>query len=153
MINRISAAFLILIACAILLAHSMILHHHHDYLTVENSSQIEFDDNHSHHDGNAHHSHKPVEDERDYPLKKHHDHSFPQHSHTLVSSDFTFTLITQSILSKQFTQTIIIIFSDSEHCDLYNPPNIKYDYGDSKFRITSLFKPGAIALRGPPTIA
>jgi len=152
MINRISAAFIILLAYVILLAHSMILHHHHNYLAVENSSQIEFDDNHSHHDGSDHHSHKPLEDEHDNPLKKH-DHSFPQHSHTLVSSDFTLTLINQSISSKQFTQTVIIIFSESELCDIYSPPDIKYDYGNSKFRITSLFEPGAIALRGPPAIA
>ena len=153
MINRVAATFLILLANIILLAHSMILHHHHDYLAVEISSQSEFDNKHSHHDGNAHHDHNTVEDERNNPLKKNHEHSFPQHFHAFISSDFTFTLINQSISLKNINQPIIIIFSEFEYCDIYSPADFKYDYGNSKFRITSLFEPGAIALRGPPTIA
>jgi len=152
MINRVTAAFLILLAIIIWLGHSIISHHHHDYLAVEISSQSEFDDKHSHHGGNANHDHKPVEDEHDNPSKKHHEHSFPQHSHASISSDFNFTLLNQSISLKQFNQPIIITFYESGFCDIHCPPDFEYDYGNSKFRITSLFEPGAIALRGPPTI-
>lgn len=152
MIRRVAAIFFILLANIILLAHSMIIHHHHDSYVDEISGQKDYERIHAHHPGDYHQHNNPVKEEPKYPLESQHKHEFPQHYHTSATGDLYFTQLTLLKYSKQIQQTVTIILLRTDCFELYKVPENKYVICDLPFLIFSPFKPGAIALRGPPTI-
>ncbi len=133
-----------------LLAHSLIIHHHHDFTAVSVSSYNAHENEHLNHNGDSHQHDTPVNDEHDNSLSGQHEHDSTNHFHHLsATSDSYFT---QLNLSKRIQPSITIVLFVIDCKELYKPLIRKYVNCNLPFRITSLFKPGAIALRGPPSI-
>ncbi|MDP2089846.1 MAG: hypothetical protein Q8J84_10655 [Flavobacteriaceae bacterium] len=152
MIKRISALFFILLANIILLAHSVKIHHHYDYLAVENATHYtpNYDTNHS---NKHHHQHQsPIENGQDNPLNTQHEHDFPQHCHTVLTDFFVVKSVNQTAVSKPIKKADVVVFSITELNDLYAEPALRSVYNNDPFQIRSLFNPNALSLRGPPVI-
>lgn len=134
----------------------MIAHHHHDTMVNNFShSPDQVDDKTHHHSDKHHHHHHDSDDEK--PKKKdsekEHNHPFPFHKHVSETNGFDYTrsngLESNSQVRNIISYTVKDVFPD----DFYEPPDLNQNiYEDKPFLITSHFKPGAITLRGPPSI-
>jgi hypothetical protein len=131
----------------------MISHHHHDSLAYDFSTSIKKVDRHEHNDDTHHHHDSNGADNHEKNTDKDHNHSFPLHNHVCAENDFDFTGTniqkskTSNYSIKIFSVLCLFLREYSE------PPNrTNYVCTDPPFLINSLFEPGAIALRGPPSI-
>lgn len=118
----------------------MILHHHHDDLAdglFSNQIAADSPDDKSN-EGNS-------DDE--------HNHPFPLHHHISATSDFVYArtnLLESNPLNKITTLFWVSVVFRIDYFEPLDPANNSYRY--KPFLITSLFNPGANALRGPPAI-
>jgi hypothetical protein len=133
----------------------MIPHHHHEILTIEFFTHIKQYETHAlhHNDKNQLHHNLPDEKEQDNTTEKHHKHKFPKHFHFSASNDFDFTRVNYSESGHQNQNITLYSFSDLLHGEFSELPDsfINY-YSDYPVLIYSQFKPGANALRAPPSI-
>lgn len=145
-------AISLLLSFLVVLSHQVISHHHHDTLAYDFTSNIEKDDGQKHvHNDNHHDSHEEDNSQKD--TDKDHNHPFPPHQHISATNEFdcTRTGIQQTNTSNHSIKIITVLCLFLR--DYSEPPNLtNYSFGESPFLINSLFEPGAIALRGPPSI-
>lgn len=150
--NRIYAISLLL-SFLVVLSHQVISHHHHDSLADDFFTSLKKVDGHEHNDNTHHHHDSNGENNNEKDTDKDHNHPFPLHHHVYADNDFdcTRTNIQKSKTSNHSIKilTVLCLF----HWDYSEPPNLtSYSFGEPPFLINSLFEPGAIALRGPPSI-
>lgn len=147
-------AISLLLSFLIVLSHQVIPHHHHDTLAYDFTSNLEKDDAQKHARNVKHHHHDShEEDNGQKDSDKDHDHPFPPHQHISATNEFdcTRTGIQQANTSNHSIETITVLCLFLR--DYSEPPNVTtYSFGESPFVINTLFEPGAIALRGPPSI-
>lgn len=138
----------------IVLSHEVISHHHHD--AMANISIIDDqDDEHSHDHNNmhSHHHNSPDKKNNEKDSNESHNHPFPFHHHLSPSNDFDYTrenIANSNPQNQIITVSLILsaIFGEPSE-----PPNlIVKRYRKKIFLVQSSFKPGAPALRGPPSI-
>lgn len=136
-----------------MLSHQVISHHHHDTSAYDYTASLNKADEHEHHDALHHHhdSQEKSDDEKDSHNK--HNHPFPLHQHVSATNDFDCTR-TNPQQTNSNDQSIKIFGSSSLfHKQYIEPPKLtKLSFEEPPFLITSLFEPGAFALRGPPSI-
>jgi len=136
-----------------MLGHQFISHHHFDTQAIDsNLSRIEVNKHvHQHNSEHHHKSHQKCTKEKD--SDKEHKHSFPLHHHVCTANEFDFirTNIQESHASNHCLKivTVLCLFHLT-----YSAPTgiINTVFGDPPFLINSQVEPGAIALRGPPSI-
>lgn len=124
----------------------MIPHHHHDMQDSSSNDHFKTEDSHNHETE----EHKHHQEEKD---EDNHNHSFPFHNHTVAADDYSFTRSNNSNVSQNIQKKIVVLFFETFLFDNIDPPNqsINYFVKEPNF-ITSLFEPGANALRAPPAI-
>ncbi len=147
-------AISLLLSFLVVLSHQVILHHHHDEMAYNFiTNHVETDgDSHEHNDKHHHHdSNEESNNEKD--TDKDHKHPFPLHQHVSATNDFDYAR-TSVLESNQnlknltsFHVSNIILGGFSEL-----PKFTNLSFRAAPFIIKNLFKPGAIALRGPPSI-
>ncbi len=143
-------AISLLLSFLVVFGHMMVPHHHHESLTIEYSSKLNQQKNHSHpHNGKHHHSH---DDENDNQAANHSEHSFPQHFHISATDEFDLVRVNQAGGNNYITDNQYLINSELLPMRLFDPPNISPNTF-SDFFAKSQYEPGANGLRGPPTIA
>lgn len=148
-------AISLLLSFLVVLSHLVISHHHHDTEAYDFISGHVVADGHKHEGNEKHHHHHEANKEKksEKDTDKEHNHPFPFHHHVSVTNDFDFTRTNyqESNISNHSIKIITVLcLFHSEHPE---PPNLtNYSFGDPPFIIISLFEPGAIALRGPPSI-
>ena len=148
-------AISLLLSFLVVLSHQVISHHHHDTLAYDfTASHVKVDGHvHQHNDEHHHHhdSHKEGDKEKD--SDKDHNHPFPLHQHISATNDFDCTRTNiQESNSNNHSIKIITVLS-LFHREYSEPTNLtNYSSGEPPFLINSLSEPGAIALRGPPSI-
>ncbi|GAO29661.1 hypothetical protein [Geofilum rubicundum] len=144
-------SILLLLAFLAALSHEMIPHHHHDLdnsvLSLRSThpghhhSSSDFD--HLHHgEGNHHH------DSEDADAS-----NFPFHQHLSADGDFDYFRINFN-KDVQVPFSTVAVLSRSSNVRISPPPEMDLiRFSDKPFLITSIFKPGAIGLRAPPSMA
>lgn len=137
--NKIYAISLLL-SFLVVLSHEVILHHHHhDVADVLFSNQSVAD--------------TPDEKSNEGNSDNEHNHPFPLHHHISATSDFVYArtnLHESNPLNKITTIFLVSVVFRINYFEPPDPANNCYRY--KPFLITSLFNPGANALRGPPAI-
>lgn len=138
----------------IVLSHEVISHHHHD--TMANISIIDAQNDkhsHDHNDMHNHHHNSPDKKNNEKDSNENHNHPFPFHHHISTTNDFDYTRIniTNSYPEIQIITASLVL--SAIFGELSEPPNlIVKRYRKKIFLIQSSFIPGAIALRGPPSL-
>lgn len=140
-------SILLLLSFLLALGHEMIPHHHHE---MEDMYSF-LSDSHTHQKAVTLHTnadpHSKLVD-----LEEEHDHSFPDHKHISLDSDFDYLRVDLkkniSISQVQILATINFVFVVAN----YSLELETTEFVDPSSRIVSLFKPGIIGLRAPPFI-
>lgn len=143
-------AILLLLSFLVVLSHELIAHHHHDVMAFDFSTKYEHNhaDNHTH-DKDNHHNHDSQKEKKD----SEHNHPFPFHNHISATNDFNIERTSVLESNSQIRDVALIIYIELFVGEFSKPPNLEGNlYGEPPFLITSLFEPGAIALRGPHSI-
>lgn len=147
-------AISLLVSFLVVLSHQVISHHHHDTTAYDITSNMVADGHkHEHNEKNHHHQDSHQEEKSEKDTDKDHNHPFPFHNHISVTNDFDCTRANyqESNISNHSIKIITVLcLFNREYSE--SPELSNYGFGDPPFLIISLFEPGAIALRGPPTI-
>ena len=133
----------------------MIPHHHHDFDLDEFLSFHNHDEQYSHHKTNDHHHHD-VDNQKHKHIndsEKEHNHTFPFHHHISPTNDFDYVRI-RLIRNIVFHFPLLTVLNSFFDTSLSEPPELDFiRFTDKPFLITTIFEPGAIGLRAPPSIA
>ena len=141
----------LLLAFLAAISHEVIPHHHPDIEEYVLSFQSNNPDHH-HTSGAFNHSHHGEENHH-HKKENNHSHNFPFHHHLLEDGDFDYIRI-HSNKDVQVTFSLVADLSSIMHATVTPPPEIDLvRFTDKPFFIATVFKPGAIGLRAPPSIA
>jgi hypothetical protein len=147
-------AISLLLSFLVVLSHQVISHHHHDTLAYDfNASLKKFDEHkHDHNNKHQHHQDSQEEDNSQKDTDTDHKHPFPIHKHISPTNEIDCVRTNQASYNSNLSIKIVTVLN-LYHWGYSEPPNLtSYNFGEPPFLINSLFKPGAIALRGPPSI-
>lgn len=153
--NRIYAISLLL-SFLIVLSHQVISHHHHETVAYDFTASLEKADEHKHEHNDEHHHHHDSheEDNKQKDSDKEHNHPFPLHHHVSATDDFDCTRTNIQESYSNYQSITILVSLCLFHKQNIEPPKLsKLSFEEPPFLIKSLFEPGALALRGPPSIA
>ena len=149
-------AILLLLSFLVVLTHDIIPHHHHDCDTDALSSSHNHDEKYAHHEIADHHHNDEEHQNHNVSddAEKEHNHTFPLHHHISPTNDFDY-LRNELIRIIAFNLPLLAFLNFSSDTSLSEPPEIciLQLFTDKPFFISALFKPGAIGLRAPPSIA
>jgi hypothetical protein len=144
-------SILLLVAFLAALGHDMIPHHHHDLEEYPlpfqpnkvNHHHSSADLDHKRHENANHHHNGQNEQSRNVPL----------HHHLSVTGELDYIRIDfNTDVTMAFS--ILADLSSIRNIKLLPPPETNLvRFSDKPFLITSIFEPGAIGLRAPPSIA
>lgn len=133
----------------------MIPHHHHDFDLDEFSSFHSHDEQYSHQKTDVQHHHDVDNQKHNHSndSEKEHNHTFPFHHHISPTNDFDYLRI-ELIRNIVFNLPLLTILDSYFDTSLSEPPELDFiRFTDKPFLITTIFEPGAIGLRAPPSIA
>lgn len=134
----------------------MIPHHHHEFDMDEISGNYDHPGHYSHHDSDSHHHHNDIEKKKHENTgepAKGHNHNFPFHNHLSAANDFDFLRIKLN-RNISINQIVLGVINTYPLHRIVRPPDIDIiRFTDIPFHIKSVFLPGAIGLRAPPSIA
>ncbi|MCA1745477.1 MAG: hypothetical protein LC643_07220 [Bacteroidales bacterium] len=141
----------LLLAFLAALIHEVIPHYHHDLEEYALSFQSNNSDHHHsstdfdplHHGEGNHH----------YDTEDAHPRNFPFHHHLSADGDFDYIRI-HSNKDVHATFSFVAELSSHSKAIISAPPELDLiRFTDRPFLITTIFEPGAIGLRAPPSIA
>ena len=144
----------LLLSFMIVLGHEMIPHHHGYNFDIQDVATPQPKHHSHHHSDGHHHHHKTTEQDKADNSRKNHDHPFPLHHH--LSTDYGFDCIRIDLRKNVELQSILLMVLTTRLTDTeILPPEIEFlkYFANKPFRIKSIFEPGAIGLRAPPSIA
>lgn len=151
--NKIYAISLLL-SFLVVLSHQVISHHHHDTMADDFITSHVDTDEYMHEYNNKHHHHDSQEkrsNEKD--TDKDHNHPFPLHQHVSATNDFDYSRANIQETNSNNHSIKIFVGLYLLYKQYSEPANrINYSFGEPPFLINSLFYPGTIVLRGPPSV-
>ena len=144
-------SILLLLAFLAAMGHEVIPHHHHD---LENSD-LPVQSNYSDH----HHSSSDFDHIHHGETNHHHDaedtnsRKFPFHHHLSADGDFDYFRINFN-KDVHVTYSLVADLSSISNAKFSSPPEVDLiRYTNKPFLINTIFEPGALGLRAPPSIA
>lgn len=145
----------LLLAFLAVLTHQMIPHHHDESTLDIFSSAHNLIKEYSNHEDHGHHHHENNHHEDDSEkTNDSHNHSFPQHKHSVASDDYSFVRLTSGSITSLKVISLIAPQVNNAISIAKQPITYKQElFPDTPFPINSLFQPGAIGLRAPPSMA
>ena len=146
-------SILLLLSFLVVLSHEMIPHHHHDFAVDKVSSLHRHSKEHFHYNDTDHHHHDTGY-RHDHSDNEEHKHNFPLHFHVVAAKDYIAVGHVVNNHNNFNLKTLAVLFTFNPFGQIKEPPNIDFiRYTDISFLINSIFEPGAIGLRAPPSIA
>lgn len=145
----------LLLSFLVLLSHETIPHHHHDFELDEFSSFHKYDEQYSHHKTDDNHNHDVGNQKHNHSndSEKEHNHTFPFHHHISPTNDFDY-LRFGSLRNIVFNLSLFTVLNSFANSSISEPPELGFiRFTDKPFFVTTIFEPGAIGLRAPPSIA
>jgi hypothetical protein len=145
----------LLLAFMVVLSHEMVPHHHHGCGMEIFSIFHNHTGQHPQHDTNPH-QHNDFEDhghKKSADSEKEHRHPFPFHHHLSATNDFDYL---RYKLNKNLIVSIplLTVSNAFKNTKLSEFPTLNYiRFTEIPFFIKSVFLPGAIGLRAPPSLA
>jgi hypothetical protein len=141
----------LLLSFLVILSHEIIPHNHHDLEEYSVSFQFDIYDHHHHADDTDHQHHG----EKSFPQEKESkkQHNFPYHQHLSADNGFDYIrIVTKKGLNVAYSPVAVLFALDS--IEIAHPPETGFNRFKVKpFLISTMFEPGAIGLRAPPSIA